>query len=88
MKLKSALIALGASALVVAPVAAQAGTAASASVGKVASLSSVGARQTSSVEKKQKAGSGVWLLAALGAAAAGFGIYKAVDDDNTASGGA
>lgn len=90
MKLKNILLSLTATAMIAAPVAAQAGTTASASTGKIASLSGIGARKSAAVKPKQKLEGAVLVLAVIGAAAGGYGVYKAVDDgnddDNTSNG--
>lgn len=86
MKLKNALLSLTAAALVAAPVAAQAGTTASASTGKISSLAGIGERKSAAVKPKQKLGAAVAVLAVLGAAAGGYGVYKAIDDDNASNG--
>lgn len=86
MKLKNALLSLTAAAMLAAPVAAQAGTTASASTSKIASLSGVGERKSTSVKAKQKLEGAVLVLAVVGVAAGGYGIYKAVDDDNKSNG--
>lgn len=83
MKLKNALLSLTAAAIFVAPISAQAGTTASASTGKIASLSGIGERKSASVKPKQKLEGAVLVLAVVGAAAGGYGIYKAVDDDKS-----
>lgn len=83
MKLKQTMLALGAAAVLAAPVAAQAGTTAAASVGKISSLSGVGERRSAAVKAKNKADGGVVVLGLLAAGAAGFGVYKAVDDDKS-----
>lgn len=83
MKLKNTLLALSAGAMLVAPVAAQAGTKASASTGKIATLSGAGARQSTDVKKKQKAEPGLIVVGALAVGAAGYGLYTAVDDDTS-----
>ncbi|TYC85098.1 hypothetical protein [Novosphingobium sp. BW1] len=89
MKLKTAILALGAATALVAPMAAQAGTSASASVGKVSSLSGVGVRQSAPVEKKRQAEAGVIVLGVLAGAAAVYGIVELVDDgdDDSVSNG-
>ncbi|EJU15066.1 hypothetical protein LH128_00742 [Sphingomonas sp. LH128] len=84
--IKKTLLSLSVAAMVAAPVAAQAGTTASASVGKISNLSGVGARQSSVVKKKNNAESGTIILAALGVAAVGAGIYVIADDDNKSNG--
>jgi hypothetical protein len=83
MKLKNAMLSLTAAAMLVAPVAAQAGTSASASTGKIASLSGIGERKSAPVKAKQKLEGGILVLAVVGAAAGGYGIYKAVDDNKS-----
>jgi len=83
MKFKNALFAVGTAAMLVAPVAAQAGTVASASTGKIANLSGVGERRSAPVKAKNKAEAGVLALAVLGAGAATYGVVRAVDDDKS-----
>ncbi|MBH0114338.1 hypothetical protein I5E68_15440 [Novosphingobium sp. YJ-S2-02] len=83
MKVKNILLSLAAAGALAAPVAAQAGTTASASTGKIANLSGVGERQSTAVKGKQKAEAGVIVLGVVAAAAVGYGIYEAVDDDKS-----
>lgn len=83
MKLKNALFALTAAGMVAAPVAAQAGTAASASTVKIASLSGAADRKATTVQAKQKLEAGSLVLVLLAAGAAGFGVAKAVDDNES-----
>ncbi|MEE4453943.1 hypothetical protein [Novosphingobium resinovorum] len=83
MKLKQTLLTLSAAAMIAAPVAAQAGTTAAASVGKISNLSGVGERRSTDVKAKQKADGTLVVVGLLAAGAAGFGIYKAVDDDKS-----
>lgn len=83
MKLKNALVAMAAMGVLVSPVAAQAGTTAAAATGKIVNVSDMGARKSTAVRSKQKADAGVVVIALLGAGAAGFGVYKAVDDDKS-----
>lgn len=88
MKLKNAILALGACSLLGVPAVAQAGTTPSASVGKVAMLSPAAARQSAVVKKKKK-DEGAGLTVGLGiaaAAAAGVGLYFAVDGDDSTPG--
>ncbi|AXB80647.1 hypothetical protein [Novosphingobium sp. P6W] len=85
MKLKNALFSLTAAAMLAAPVAAQAGTKASASTGQIASLSGIGQRKSAPVKAKQKADSAIIALAVIGAGAAGYGIYEAVKDKSNGS---
>ncbi|WP_159983736.1 MULTISPECIES: hypothetical protein [unclassified Novosphingobium] len=87
MKFKNVLLSLTASAMLVAPVAAQAGTAASASVGKIANVSGLGQRASTGVKAKQKAEGGTLLLAGLGAAAVvGAVVIIADNGDNKSNG--
>lgn len=83
MKLKHTLLALTGAAVLAAPVAAQAGTTAAASVGKITSVSGVGERRSASVKAKQKADGTVVVVGLLAAAAAGYGTYEAVKDDKS-----
>ncbi|MGF7155098.1 hypothetical protein [Novosphingobium gossypii] len=85
--LKKTLLSLSVAALVAAPVAAQAGTAASASVGKISSVNGLGVRKSAAVAKKNKAEGGTIALAVLGVAAAGTGIYLVADGDDDKSNG-
>ena len=89
MKLKSVFGTMSAIAMLVAPAAAQAGTVAGASVGKVASLSNSGVRQSTSIQKKQKQAAGLSPLLILGGVAAtGLAVYGLVEivDDGGSSG--
>lgn len=86
MKLKNAVFSLTAAAILAVPVAAQAGTTASASTGKIASLSGVGERKSAAVKPKQKLEGAVVALAVAAVAAGSYGIYKAVDEDNASNG--
>lgn len=86
MKFKNTLLSLAAGALLVAPVAAQAGTTAAASTGKIASLSGVGERKSAGVKAKQKAEASTLLLAGLGAAVVVGGIVVVADEDNASNG--
>ncbi|MEE4454751.1 hypothetical protein [Novosphingobium resinovorum] len=86
MYLKKALLSLSAAGMVLAPVAAQAGTTAAASVGNLSSLSGVGERQSTAVKKKNGADSGTVILAVVGAAAIGGGIYALVDKKDKSNG--
>ncbi len=86
MKLKNAVLSLTAATLLVSPIAAQAGTTASASTGSIATLSGVGQRKSTSVKVKNKAGGEVIIPALLGAAAATAGIVAAASDDDKSSG--
>ncbi|KPH65741.1 hypothetical protein ACLIMP_05680 [Novosphingobium aerophilum] len=83
MKFGSLVAGITAATMVLAPVAAQAGTSASASVVKPV----YGSRTTTSVDKKQKATAGAYVLGALALGAAGFGLYKAIDNGNDKSNG-
>ncbi|PNU02615.1 hypothetical protein [Novosphingobium guangzhouense] len=82
---KNVLTALTAAAMVVAPVAANAGTTAGASAGKISNLSGLGERASTRVAAKNKAEPGPWLLLALGGAIAGTIIL--VDDNDSKSNG-
>ncbi|MGF7153797.1 hypothetical protein [Novosphingobium gossypii] len=86
MKLKNAVLSLTAATLLVSPIAAQAGTTASASTGSIATLSGIGQRKSTSVKVKNKAGGEVIIPALLGAAAATAGIVAAASDDDKSSG--
>lgn len=83
MKLKNALVAVAIMGVLMSPVAAQAGTPSAAAAGKIVKVSDMGARKSTAVRGKQKADAGVVVIALLGAGAAGFGVYKAVDDDKS-----
>lgn len=83
---KNTLFGLSALAMLAAPVAANAGTnaaASSLSAGKIASLKGVGERKSAGVKAKNNADAGVTILGVLAAGAAGFGVYKAVDDNKS-----
>lgn len=86
MKLKNVLISLTAGTLLVAPVAAQAGTKASASTGKIANIAGVGERSSVKVKRKQNIEGGTLLLAGLGAAAAVGAVVIIADEDNASNG--
>lgn len=86
MKLKTALVALTALGVFGSPIAAQAGTTASAATGKIANVAGMGVRQSTNVRAKQKADGAIVALAVVGAAAGGYGIYKAVDDGDKSNG--
>jgi len=89
MKLKNAILALGACSLLGVPAVAQAGTTASASVGKVTMLSGAAARQSVVVTKKKKdEGAGLNIgFGIAAAAAAGAGLYFGLHDgDNSTAG--
>jgi len=88
MKLKSALSALAAAGLVVAPVAAQAGTSAAKSVVSANGLSAIGQRQSTKVSKDENLSGGILIALLLAAGAGGYGIYKAVDKNKDKSNGA
>ncbi len=83
MKLKNALVALTALGVFASPLAAHAGTTASAATGKITNVSGMGVRQSTAVRSKQKADGALVALAVVGTAAGGYGIYKAVDDDKS-----
>ncbi|WP_404480174.1 hypothetical protein [Novosphingobium sp. BL-52-GroH] len=83
MKLKNIMLSVAAAGVLAAPVAAQAGTTASAATGKIANVSGLGARQSMAVKGKQKADSAIIVLAVVGAGAAGYGIYEATKDDKS-----
>ncbi|WP_159977463.1 MULTISPECIES: hypothetical protein [unclassified Novosphingobium] len=83
MTLKNVLLSVTAAGMLVAPIAAQAGTTASASTGKIASLSGLGERKSVAVKSKQKAEAGTLLLAGLGAAAVVVGGVVILDDDKS-----
>lgn len=83
MKLKIALMAVTAIGVFTSPIAAQAGTTASAATGKIANVSGMGVRQSTAVRSKQKADGAIVALAVLGVGAAGYGIYEAVDDNKS-----
>lgn len=78
MKFKNAPVALTAFSVFAAPLAAHADT-----TGKISNVSDMGARQSTAVRGEHKADSAIIALAAVGAAAAGYGIYKAVDGDKS-----
>lgn len=83
MKISNVLSGMAAVALVVAPVAANAGTSAASSI---ATAPAYGARASMPVAKKQNMSAGITVLAVVAVAAAGFGIYEAVKDDNKSRG--
>ncbi|GAB7551063.1 hypothetical protein NRB_05600 [Novosphingobium sp. 11B] len=84
MKLKNVLVvAMAAAGVLGSPIAAHASATASAATGTIANVSSNGARQSTAVRSKHKADGEVVALAVVGTAVAGYGIYKAVDDDKS-----
>ena len=86
MKLRSVFPAVAAAGLVFAPVAAQAGTKASASLPAAGvSIASEGARASTAVAKKQKATSGL-LIGGIALAAVTAGVIIAADDNNKSTG--
>lgn len=86
MKLKNVMPAVAAAGLLLAPIAAQAGTAASAALPKAGSLSGAGVRHSAPVQAKQKATPGVFVLGALGAGLATWGIVEATKSDSKSNG--
>lgn len=86
LKLKNAALSLTAATLLVSPIAAQAGTTASASTGSIASLSGVGQRKSTSVKAKQNASAEVIIPALLGVGAAAAGIAAAASSDDKSNG--
>ncbi|MCJ2181910.1 hypothetical protein MTR62_04220 [Novosphingobium sp. 1949] len=87
MKLKKVLFAMTAGAVLVAPMAAQAGTTASASVGKIASVSGASARQSASIQKKKRVEAVVPILAAVAVVGGGVVVVDALSDDDDVSNG-
>lgn len=85
MKLKNILAAAAASGLIFAPLAAQAGTAASASMPK-SSVSDVASRRSSSVSEDQRMAPGLLIAVVLAAGAAAYGLSKALDNNNKSHG--
>ncbi|QDK31500.1 hypothetical protein [Sphingomonas sp. IC081] len=86
MKLKNVMPVVAAAGLLFAPIAAQAGTAASAALPKAASLSGAGVRSSAPVQAKQKAAPGVFILGAVALGLAGWGIVEAAKSDNKSNG--
>lgn len=88
MKIKSVLSALTVAGLVIAPVAAQAGTAASNSIVSERGISSFAKRNTTKVKTSESLSGGLLIAVILGAGAAVYGVTQLVDDDNDESDGA
>jgi hypothetical protein len=65
------------------PIAAQAGTKAAQST---VSPENIAQRQSTPVDRRNKAISNAYWLAALGLGVAGFGLYKAIDNRETSRG--
>ncbi|WP_404479676.1 hypothetical protein [Novosphingobium sp. BL-52-GroH] len=83
MKLRNTLLSLTATAMLVAPVAAQAGTTAAASTGKIASLAGMGERKSAGVKARNKADAGVVVLAVAALGAGTYGVVNAVEDNKS-----
>lgn len=83
MKFSSLMAGVAAAGLVIAPVAAQAGTKASTAIAAPADF---GSRSSAAVAKQNKASPALWLVGLLAVGAAGFGLYKLIDDDNKSRG--
>lgn len=84
MKLRNVLPAVAAAGIMIAPVAAQAGTKAAAAVPAAGmSLASMGARSSTSVAAKQKAASSTLLIGALAGAAVIAGVVIAATDNGS-----
>jgi hypothetical protein len=87
MKLPNSLLSLTAAVILIAPIAAQAGTAASASTGKIASLSGVGMRKSASVKSKQNflpaVGTPILVLGGAGIAAGGYFAVDAITNNKS-----
>lgn len=83
MKFKAALLSLSAAAALVAPVAAQAGTTAQASTGKISTLAGLGERKAASVKAKNKADGGTYILGALAIGAATWGVIELADGNKS-----
>lgn len=84
MKARNLLPAVAALGLVFAPVVAEAGTAASSTMG----ATSIGSRTTSSVSDKNNLNPGFWVLIALTAGAAGYGLSQAFKKHHKSNGAA
>lgn len=84
MKIKNAFLSLSAISMIVMPVAAQAGTKASASVGKLATSDNGASDQ--SAEKKKKRRAGVWIAVAAAAAAGATAAAVSSGNDNKSRG--
>jgi len=87
MKIANALAVLSAAALVATPVVAQAGTTASQSIPKSVLLSSMGERRSTHVDAKQNLNGGSFLLGFILGGAAGYALFKIIDDDKDKSNG-
>jgi hypothetical protein len=81
MKLREAFAAISVAAMTIAPVAAQAGTAASSSVPSM--NSSMGMRASSGVAKKDKLNGADLVLVFVALGAGGYGIYEATKNDKS-----
>lgn len=80
MKFRNAFVSLAAAGLVIAPVAAQAGTSAAASVPSVAG------RVSTDVSKDQKIAPGLLVAILVAAGAATYGLVEAFDSGNKSNG--
>ena len=83
MKLHNALAAMIAVSVLVPPLPAQAGTTVSAPTAKAASVWGIGVRRSTAVRSAQKADRAAIAIVVVGAVAASYGIYTAVDNDKS-----
>lgn len=86
MKIKSVLSAVAVAGLVVAPVAAQAGTAAANSIVSERGLSSVAKRNATKVKANESLSGGLLIAAVLAGGAAVYGLTQVLDDDDKSDG--
>lgn len=83
MKLRNALVGASLAAVALAPLAAEARTAASAAVPSVGSSIASGSRASSSVVKKNGLDGTETVLLVVAAGAAGYGAYELAKDDKS-----
>lgn len=86
MKFSNLLTAVAAAGLVVAPVAAQAGTAAAGSVVSANKLTDFGSRSSTAVRSEENLSGGLLVVLLLAVGAGGYGLYKAIDKDDKSRG--
>ena len=83
MKIRNLLSAVAAAGIVVAPVAAQAGTSAASSTVNAAAISGVSSRESSMVTAEQDIDAGTLLLIILALIAAGWGLKEIIEGTKT-----
>eukprot|EP01012_Entosiphon_sulcatum_P044458 TRINITY_DN59171_c0_g1_i1.p1 TRINITY_DN59171_c0_g1~~TRINITY_DN59171_c0_g1_i1.p1 ORF type:complete len:100 (-),score=12.19 TRINITY_DN59171_c0_g1_i1:109-381(-) len=79
-------VAVAAAGLVVAPVAAQAGTAAAGSVVSANKLTDFGSRSSTTVRSEENLSGGLLVVLLLAIGAGGYGLYKAIDKNDKSRG--